>query len=490
MPVVASRLIAFLYAPCLAWVFLLIIAEGSIACAQEQLTVQTISILGNKRTKNQVILREMTFHPGDSVAAASLDKLVTRNQQNLYNLGLFNAVSIHPEVLEGNVYFFITVQERWYIFPVPKIRVEERNTYDLVDAITSLDLHRFAYGLSLSIRNLSGRNETLYLYGQLGFSRRFVADFQRPAILPRQNVDLIAGFSHINEKEIIYGTENGIVQWGRVENEPLQRSYTGYLGFRKRFSVYNSLFAEINYSAYRFADSLYQFALRGEQARYITTDFGQEYYPSLVIDYAHDKRDIRAYPLSGTKYQLFFRIAGGPQAVSTTRFVKLGATWAQHIPLSNRWNFAYGIHNVLTLGKHLPYFEKNFIGIKRREFPNISSNLRGYEPYAIDGSFVNMTKFELKYAIVPRSMFHLEGIPFKRFQDMPFGLYLSAFGDFGYIADESFNDQDAFLKDKLLTGYGLGLNVIGIYDFLLRIEYARNHLAEGGLYLHASVPIK
>ena len=492
MPYAASLRPSALIRPCCLICLLLLALVGSASglMAQDRLLVRTISILGNKRTQNQVILRELTFHPGDSIATADLQKLVIRNQQNLYNLGLFNDVSIHPEILAGDVYFFLTVQERWYIFPVPRIRVEERNTYDLIDAITRFDLHRFAYGLSLDIRNLTGRNETLYLYGQLGFSRRFVADFQRPAILARQNVDMTAGFNYIHEKEVIYGTEQGIVQWGRVENEPLQRSYTGYLGFRKRFSVYRSLLAEASYRSYRFADSLYQFMLQGETARYITTPTGQEHYPSLVINYAYDRRDVRAYPLSGIKYQVFFRVAGGPGSLATSRFAKAGATWAQHIPLSHRWNFAYGIHNVFTLGERLPYFEKNFIGINRREFPYISANLRGYEPYAIDGTFVNLTKFEFKYAILPRRIFHLEDIPFKRFQDMPLGIYLSAFGDFGYIADESFNDQDAFLKDKLLTGYGLGLNVIGIYDFLLRIEYARNHLAGQGVYLHATVPIK
>ena len=47
-----------------------------------------------------------------------------------------------------------------------------------------------------------------------------------------------------------------------------------------------------------------------------------------------------------------------------------------------------------------------------------------------------------------------------------------------------------YLKNQLLTGYGIGLNIIGFYDNLLRLEYSRNHLNQGGVYIHASVPIK
>lgn len=456
----------------------------------ESLYVQTISVLGNRKTRNPVILRELTFQVGDSIPTDKLPELVIRNQQNLYNLGLFNTVIIHPEILQGNIYFILTVQERWYIFPVPRIKIEERNTYDLIDALTSFNFRRFAYGLSLNVRNMTGRNESLFIYGQLGFSKRLTIDYKQPALFPRQNIDMTAGFRFINEKEVIYGTERGLVQWGRVETEPFQRSHSSYFGLRKRFSVYSSIFGEINYNHYSFSDSLYTFQLKGEQARYVTNDLGKEYYPSIVGGYTYDRRDIKAFPLSGIKYQAFFRVTGGPESIATTRFAKIGATWAHHLPLSKHWNFAYGLHQVFTLGKQLPYYEKNFIGVKRREFPNISSNLRGYQPYAIDGSSVSMGKAELKYALIPRKIVHLPNIPFKRFQHMPLGVYLTAFGDFGYIADSSFNNQDPFLKNKLLTGYGLGLNLIGIYDFLLRVEYGRNHLGEGGIYLHGSVPIK
>jgi len=459
------------------------------AAQPPRLHVQTISILGTQKTKKAVILRELTFAEGDSLEAAELAAIMSRNQQNVYNLGLFNKVEFDYETLEGKLYVFILVKERWYIFPRPHLRVEERNTYDLISAIGSGNFNRLAYGMFVKWRNVGGYNETLQFYGQLGFSKRLYIDFLRPAIFPRERIDMIMGFHHVNEKEVIYGSEEGRVRWGRIETEASQKSFNAYLGFRKRFSVFNSLYAELSFKNYLFADSIYTFQLYGEPARFITNPHGREYYPRLLLSYVNDRRDLRSFPTQGYKYQLFGSISGFP-GMSSTRFAKIGGTWAHHLPLSRRWNFSYGTHHIYTIGKKLPFFAKSAIGVNRRDFPGISTTLRGYEPYLIDGSYVMMTKAELKYGLLPRKMFHLDAIPFAKFQDFPLGIYLTAFFDLGYVSDQSISNQDQFFKNKWLTGYGAGLNIIGIYDLLLRVEYARNHLGQGGIYLHSSVQIK
>ncbi|MBK9447846.1 MAG: hypothetical protein IPN95_00225 [Bacteroidetes bacterium] len=51
---------------------------------------------------------------------------------------------------------------------------------------------------------------------------------------------------------------------------------------------------------------------------------------------------------------------------------------------------------------------------------------------------------------------------------------MSAYCDAGYVHDWTFNNRDNTLKDRLLLGYGAGINLITIYDFHLRVEYSRN----------------
>ncbi|MEZ4777019.1 MAG: POTRA domain-containing protein [Bacteroidia bacterium] len=472
------------------FVFLLLSFSLSNIFSQDLLKISGITVIGTQKTKDWVVLRELTFHIGDTLSARSLESKIERSEQNIYNLGLFNEVKIMPQPIGADIHIIITVKERWYLLGAPILGVEERNTYDLVQALGRRDFRRLVYGLSLSWRNVSGRNETLTFDGQLGFSKRIYVDFFRPALFRKANIDGRIGLRYIDEKEIIIGTEAGNVQWRRVSQEPFQLSWEGLLGARKRFSLYQNLYAEISYQTFSFSDSLYQFQLNGGDARYITQNNGREFFPSLILTFSDDRRDIKSFPLKGYKYQLLFRYVGPKGNFASTSFYKIGATWAHHIPLGRRWNFAYGTHNMLAVGDSIPFFAKNFVGISRSEFAGVSTNLRGYEPYAIDGTFVNMNKAEVKFAVIPRQTLHFGDIPMQRFQDTAVGMYLTAFVDTGYILDESFNNQDQYLKGKFLTGYGVGLNIIGFYDILLRVEYSRNHLNQGGIYLNTTVQIK
>jgi hypothetical protein len=168
--------------------------------------------------------------------------------------------------------------------------------------------------------------------------------------------------------------------------------------------------------------------------------------------------------------------------LGTSFFGKAGVGFSHHIPVSKRWNFAYGHQSFFLLGKKVPYYDKFFIGF--------GSFLRGFEPYVVDGSYVGLTKAEWKFAIIPRKFIHLKWLPMARFRDLPMGLYISAFSDAGYVRDWTFNNLDPFLKNRLLLGYGAGLNLFTMYDTLLRVEYSRNNLGGWGVYLSSLVSIQ
>ena len=59
-------------------------------------------------------------------------------------------------------------------------------------------------------------------------------------------------------------------------------------------------------------------------------------------------------------------------------------------------------------------------------------------------------------------------IPFRKFRDFPIGLYLTAFADGGMVADNTWNNADQTMKNKLLYGYGFGLNFLSLYDTQFR----------------------
>jgi len=139
-------------------------------------------IIGNKVTRDQIITRELSLKPGDTVTAKRLRHILTRDRNKIYNLRLFNTVTIRLLQLSGTeIDLLIEVTERWYTFPVPIFELSDRNfnewwqNYD----------HRFNrinYGLRLYQFNFRGRNETLRITAQFGFSRQFQLLYRIPYI--------------------------------------------------------------------------------------------------------------------------------------------------------------------------------------------------------------------------------------------------------------------------------------------------------------------
>ncbi|MEL6652509.1 MAG: BamA/TamA family outer membrane protein, partial [Bacteroidota bacterium] len=453
-------------------------------------TVKNVTLLGALKTRPWVIMRELTFAADSTYRGSVLEEQLQKSQRNLYNLGLFNEVVLTPQLSGGYVTVVVLVKERWYIFGSPTLQLDERNNYDLVQAIRTLDFRRAVFGADLSWRNVSGQNENLVFAARIGWKQRFSLSFFRPAAFRKQNIDLRIGFGFGSNDEILIGTDSGRVVWQRLETQLIQRNIGGNIGLQKRFDPYRFLSLDLKYQHLAFSDSLYQFRINDELVRFATQNQGREYYPTLSLAWYVDRRDVRSFPLSGYKYQLLAQYSGPEGLIATTSFGKIGATWAHHIPFGKRWNFAYGTHHMLTIGDSIPWFDKSVVGIGRSDFSGTSTELRGYEPFAVLGTYVTLNKAELKFAIFKRRIIHLPFVPLRRFQDTPFGLYLTGFADSGYVYDQSFNHQDTFLTNRWLLGYGLGLNVIGFYDMLLRVEYSRNHLGMGGIYLNGTVPIK
>ena len=74
--------------------------------------VSNIILEGNELTKSYVILRELPFKVGDSVATADLDYARDR----IYSTALFTKVLIqHGKISKGKADVLIYVEERWYI---------------------------------------------------------------------------------------------------------------------------------------------------------------------------------------------------------------------------------------------------------------------------------------------------------------------------------------------------------------------------------------
>jgi len=105
--------------------------------------IKEILIIGNKKTKSSIILRELPFSRNESVY--NLDSVLIRCKENLMNIGLFNFVDInYIKESPTTALIYISVSERWYLWPMPVFELADRNFNEWAQ---KKDLSRTNYGL-------------------------------------------------------------------------------------------------------------------------------------------------------------------------------------------------------------------------------------------------------------------------------------------------------------------------------------------------------
>jgi outer membrane protein assembly factor BamA len=107
--------------------------------------IVAIEFVGNRVTQNQILRQEMLVRAGDPADPS----LIEQSRQAIMNLGLFESVRADVEPMESGALLTITVKEKFYILPVPKLNRDEKD--------------QFTLGAELTVDNLGGYNQQLKL---------------------------------------------------------------------------------------------------------------------------------------------------------------------------------------------------------------------------------------------------------------------------------------------------------------------------------------
>lgn len=115
------------------------------SAAAQVAVIEEIRFVGNKTTRDAIMLQEMRVKVGEVVDLLRIEE----DRQAVMDLGLFKLVYADVVEVDGRQVLEITVSEKFYIFPLPKI-----------DRSADGDI---SYGVRLKIDNLSGLNQRLRL---------------------------------------------------------------------------------------------------------------------------------------------------------------------------------------------------------------------------------------------------------------------------------------------------------------------------------------
>lgn len=170
--------------------------------------INRVFIIGNRLTRDQIILRELSLKPGDLIFNLDLPAIIDLDKKKLFNTRLFNTVEIRTMELEDNkIDLLVDLNERWYTFPSPIFELSDRNFNEWWQNYDH-DFKRVNYGLRLYQFNMRGRNETLRFIAQFGFQRRFELMYRFPYIDKRQTHGLSVELGFHESKNIAYQTED------------------------------------------------------------------------------------------------------------------------------------------------------------------------------------------------------------------------------------------------------------------------------------------
>jgi outer membrane protein assembly factor BamA len=427
---------------CLPLLFLLTVTALTTLCQQHLPqspdtplgVVDTILISGNEKTKDYVILDEMTLRKGAVVTPARLDY----DRNRIYSLGLFTRVDLWYDSLGTTRFLFVDVRERWYFIPFP--------TFGFRDG----DPKRPYYGAGVLHTNVAGRNRKLYAAFTLGADPSVNLSFLDPLLFREASLygGLSLSYSHPKNKSSLAAALTG----NYSENH---FSLGGTLG--KRFSLHETAGITLGYSSVKVPDYY-----PGRTAN----PSGSDKFLWGTLSFTHDSRDLIEYATRG----LFagFTVTRNGFGESVVSYTRTSADFRTYLPLSAGLTLASRAFGSMMFGGDVPAYGRMYFGYGER--------IRGFYNEVAEGEDLVLLSSELRIALLPARTIQVSGLPIpEEFSVWRFGISLAVFADAGTTW---FRGEPLGVRG-FCSGVGTGIHFLLPYSAVARVEYALNSAHHG-----------
>ena len=441
--------------------------------------VTDITVSGNQRTKDFVILRECPLKIGDTVDLSNQEALRKDITRNITNTGLTNFIDISFNPIDSShIKVNINILERWYIWPNLIFELKETNFNSWW---VSKDFNRINYGFSIDDYNFRGRQEKLSIRFQNGWTRKIGINYQIPGLNKKRTLGGGIEVYYSNNREVNhqmrYVTDSLFNKRDFLKTKNIiQEEMVGRIKLEYRPRYFNKHRWIVGMETIVIADTV-----RVANPKYLGNNNRRSQYFYLSYGFKRETRDNRAYPLTGYLIdgsidQHGLGILNKNDVILTDGIVTVNL----HHQLKDRWYFGHGIKIKATIFGEPPYYFQRGLGYGQ-------INIRGYELCVIDGQHFGLYRSNLKYQLVKKNTINLKTL-FRKFDKFHYSLFLNAFGDAGYAVDK-INAATNPLANDLQYSFGLGLDFVSYYDIVIRFEGSINALKEPGFYINFTKPI-
>ncbi|MEO7446107.1 MAG: POTRA domain-containing protein [Ferruginibacter sp.] len=431
--------------------------------------ISVINIRGNKKTKNYIILRQLSFTTGDTILAGNLKAALEQARRQVYNTSLFTEVNLDvSEMPDGDINLDLGVKEKWYLYPAPQFQLVDRNFNEWINRYNA-DLERVIYGVKFEHYNLSGRNDRLRIYLLNGYARNLSVSYVNPFSNRNLNEGWGIGAGFTQQREVSFRTNyyNRLINYRN--NGFVRTTLTGSASYLIRRGLFRTHTFSGLYTHYNVTDSLVKYY----NPEYYNSTSGNLGFTDIGYQYLYLNTNNNAYPLTGSAFagkitKRGFGITGG------INMTALDFLYRRYLPHGHNWYSSLESFAKLKLPFDQPYINRRSLGYNE-------NYLRGLENYVIDGTAAAVTKYTLRKKLLS---FKLESPLFKKILPaIPFSFYGKTYADAGYNYIKP--QYDTRLNNRFLYTGGFGLDILTIYDINFSLEYSFNQLGENGLFLHA-----
>ncbi|MBN1480970.1 hypothetical protein EH223_00685 [candidate division KSB1 bacterium] len=405
-------------------------------------TISKIIIVGNAKTKDAVILREMKTKTG----AHFDDDLVREDKKRIQNLLLFTRVEIYPaKDKDERVGLIIVVAERWPFFPYPLLFRNER----------SWALEKWSYGAGVIHNNIRGMNNKLLAEAWLGYNPGGVASYYNP---------WFGGDRQFYYKVAVHSMT--IKSKTLTTLQRFDEFHRGFLfTFGKRWGYHTYSTVAVGYDYIRYPQ---------DYVHLMPTEHSYQHLPSMGIGFQYDTRDLYEYPKEGWLLFLGLNNFYYPKELN---YYQLGADVRRYFSLYKDLSLVFRMNTDLSFGD-IPVFSHYYLGYSER--------IRGQFYDVMEGDSRLIFMMELRFPLLPIQYLDVDygAAMFGQYShDLPFGISGGVFYDVGAAWFK--NEQN--IPSNFLSGWGCGLHLHLPYIDVLRIEYGLNSNWQGQLIVDTQV---
>jgi len=455
-----------------------------------EITIEKIIFEGNKHTKEFVILRELSFKEGDILYATDTADFFVTEEKRVYNLSLFHKVDIYASNIEASkVTITISVSERSRLIDSRVVlEVGDRNFNEWWNN-RNRDLKRLNMGGKFKNNNFRGRKEILSITAEVGFTRKFALNYKMPYIDKNYNSGLNFSFAYGQTRSVAYKNSDldedlGEIIYNRqgfVDAENIiSENYLGAIEYTKRVGLFTNHLLGVSFYNNQISDTVFQL-----NPNYYANNQKNQNHFEFRYSYSYDTRDFSFYPLKGHKIHAEFTKRGLGIFNDLNQW-EVKADYSKFFTLKRNFFAAFGVFSKLTFPKNQGYFNTKGLGYG-------FDFVRGHDLHVINGEHYFLTKASFKKQLLAQfKAVKMKWMPnlLKDLRYIPFGIYLKTFVDNGYNVDINPTVHNDLLANRLLTGYGVGVDLTTFFDLVTSLEYSINTLGERNLFIRFSAGIK